>query len=757
MSAGQPAEPRVGMSTTRSIARVARARSAGQPCSAPRRRGAWSGDAAAPQSRFVPWYSQLSDVPEEMLTRVSQEKLPWIKRFVEEGSPWGGLRTYAQAYAAAMSITPEEIPPYTTLNTWAHRYREFGLLGLVDRVRVTTGQLKVVSPEQEKLIEVALFGGKSSYASITRLLASRAEVGECPSYGTVRRVAQQMEARDPHLAAIARHGLLWWRNNHRLALTNGALPGGYRLAVDSTVADVWVRVRDLSRLEGWKPMRPVLTVIEDVGTRMLVSFNLSLVAIDSGIITGTFLRACNQAVQDEVHPGLISPGIPFEVSTDQGSENRGQFRRLLARLGVQLVGQRENHPEAHGHIERLIGTVTASLFRSLPGYSATQRPFNPYAPAESDGKRRVTSLKYDPYRLELPLSALLTIDELEERLLAWATTYNQTPHGGLPAESAGLQQMIRAALRVRGIDEADVMSQKPLPALDPQTSKEVMGAMLAPEAESLRSIRPPRRVPGQKKVLFSPRRLFALTQVVREDVDGAEIDLWLSEEPLETVHKQGIMVGHEWFWAPELLLLAGTRADGMLRPELVIRYDRSRFARGVLDEVRVFERTRETYTLICVARPRDESTVGMDRDRFFAARDAHVRGLVARRGALEANYITLMAGAQAEDELLRQTEARRKFRETHPARARVAVPIDGTPAPAAKRSLGAALRARRGKREAGTARRGLTPVCSNPGGSAPVSLGEKLREHGTVPLVPRSPAPTTLGAALRREIESRQD
>jgi hypothetical protein len=713
-----------------------------------------------PQSRFVPWYSQLSDVPPEMLTRVSQEKLPWIKRFVEEGSPWGGLRRYAEAYAGAMSISREEIPPYSTLNTWAHRYREYGLLGLVDRVRVTTGQLKVVSPEQEKMIEVALFGGKSSYASITRLLASRAEVGECPSYGTVRRVARQMEARDPHLAAIARHGLLWWRNNHRLALTNGALPGGYRLAVDSTVADVWVRVRDLSRPEGWKPMRPVLTVIADVGTRMLVSFNLSLVAIDSGIITGTFLRACNQDVQDEVHPGLISPGIPFEVSTDQGSENRGQFRQVLARLGVQLVNERENEPEAHGHIERLIGTVTMSLFRSLPGYSATQRPFNPYAPAESDGKRRVTSLKYDPYRLELPVSALLTIDELEERLLAWATTYNQTPHGGLPAESAGLQQMIRAALRVRGIDESQIAageSSGTVAGTAPASG--AVAAMLAPEADSPHTIRPPRRVPGQKKVLFSPQRLFALTHVVREDVDGAEIDLWLSEEPLETVHKQGIMVGHEWFWAPELLPLAGTRADGMLRPELVVRYDRSRLARGVLDEVRVFERSRETYTLICVARPRDEITVRIDRDRFFAARDEHLRGLVARRGALESEYVTLIAGAQAEDELLRRTEARRKYRQTHPARARVAVPIDGTPEPRAKRSLGSVLRARGTRMGRGSARPVGNRACSG-GECAPVSLGEKLRENGSVPPVPpvpQSPSRTTLGAALRRGSEALKD
>ncbi len=708
----------------------------------------------------MPWYSQLGDVPQELLTRAGQEKLPWIKRFVEEGSPWGGLRRYAAAYADAMSIPREQIPPYSTLNTWAHRYREYGLLGLVDRVRATTGKLKAVSADQEQVIETALFGGKSSYAGITRLLAERAEAGECPSYATVRRVAQRMETRDPHLAAIARHGLLWWRNNHRLALTNGVLPGGYRFALDSTVSDVWTRVRDMSLPEGWRPVRPVLTVVEDVGSRMLVAFNLSLAAIDSGIVMGAFLRACNQGVQDEVHPGLISPGIPFEVSTDQGSENRGRFRQLLARLGVELVNERENEPEAHGHVERLIGTVTGSFFRSLPGYSATQRVFDPYAPAEADAKRRITSLKYDPYRLELPISALLTLDEFEERFLAWATTYNETPHGGLPAESPALQQMIRAALRVRGMDESQLTSEEkgvvmPVPA----RSKADVAALLEPEKELLRAIRPPRRVPGQRRVAFSPRRLFALTQVQREDVDVAELDLWLTEEPLETVHKQGIMLGGEWFWAAELLPLAGTSADRMLRPELVIRYDRSRLARGVLDEIRVFERSRGTYTLVCVARPRDEAIVRMDRDRFFAARDAHLRGLVARRSGLEANYVTLVAGAQAEEELLRRTDARRKFREANPGRARVAAPIDGAPEPPTKRSLGAALKRARGvKKDGGAARPAGSSMPMGGSRSAPGSLGEKLREYGTsTSYAPQGPGRATLGAALRRGSESQQD
>lgn len=453
---GGPHRSARGMGLTRQAGRVTRA----QPGGARRRTGgryrsAWSGDTAEPQGRFVPAYAQLSEAPEDLLMRAAREKLPWIQRFVQEGSPWGRLRRYAEAYAEAAGILREQMPPYSTLNTWAHRYKEYGLLGLVDRVRSNAGELRAVSAEQEQLVEIALFGGKGTASTITELLASQARPGESvPSYETVRRTVRRMERRDPHLAAIARHGLLWWRNHHRLALTNGVLPGGYRFAVDSTVADVWIRVRDLSVPGGWRPVRPVLSVVEDVGTRLLVAFNLSLVAIDSGIIKGTFLRACNQDVQNEVHPGLISPGVPFEISLDQGSEHRARFRELLTALRVEVVNERNNEPESHAHIERLIKTITFGLFRALPGYSETQKPFDPYAPAETDAKRRITSLRYDPYRLELPISGLLTIDELEERLLAWAVAYNDAPHAGLPGESAALQAMIRSSLRARGINES---------------------------------------------------------------------------------------------------------------------------------------------------------------------------------------------------------------------------------------------------------------------------------------------------------------
>lgn len=293
-------------------------------------------------------------------------------------------------------------------------------------------------------------------------------------------------------------------------------------------------------------------------------------------------------------------------------------------------------------------------------------------------------------------------------------------------------------------------------------SRAEVAAMLEQPQEVQRTIRPPRRMPGRGTTCFSPARLFSLTHVTRDDIDVEDIDLWLTEEPLETVHKQGVMVGAEWFWAAELLLYTtGSRADGAARPQLVLRYDRSRLARGVLDEVRVLERSSTGYRLICVARPRDEAIARLDRDRFFAARDAHRDNLLARRTALEHEYVTLQAGPHGREELLQDIDARRAFREANPGRAQVARPIEGGPEPTEGEitSWGAALREPAGGKKKRRARAGAARElhAASGSGSAPrppaKSLAAQLRDHPPAPYEPvRRPVP--LGRVLREGSES---
>jgi hypothetical protein len=443
------------MRADRQPSRITRVRSSGtarrsQPGSY---RAAWSNSALEPREYLTPpAYSQLSDAPKEFVERAAAEKLVWIKRFADEGYPRGQLLPFAQAYAAAAGIPAERVPPYSTLNTWAKRYRQFGLLGLVDKVRSDAGTSRVLAPDAQTLLEAFLIATGGNYQAATDLLARHGDQTDEPAlYGAVRRAARVLETQDPHLYALARHGEVWFRQHLQLALAQGFLPGGFRLSLDSTVADLWARLYDASLPEKWRAVRPVLTVVECVGSRLCVTFNLSLHQINSGTILGTFGRAVSQSRN---YPGLVSTGLPHELAVDKGAEHQGVFRDRMKTLQVKVLPSGPNDPRKRARVERLIGTLQTELLPNLPGYSPLQQVVDPYAPAESDMKRRIAQLRYQPYRSDVPLSSLLTLEELETRILAWATVYNQRPHVGLPAESPDLQRLVAARRRVYGYDRA---------------------------------------------------------------------------------------------------------------------------------------------------------------------------------------------------------------------------------------------------------------------------------------------------------------
>lgn len=398
--ARQPAKRRTGTSRRRG--------------SRPRRYSeAWTGTPGRPMTAVGSPAIARSEAPRDLLMRAASEKYPWIRRFVEEGCPRGKLQEYALAYAQAAGIAEDQVPPYTTLNTWAHRYRQSGLEGLIDRPRRDAGHSRRVVGDIAARVDIFATLGHGA----TRILNELARLypgTKLPSRPSLYRALRRFCADTPHLVAIARKGPVWFRHVCEVAFSYGAMPGGVRLAIDSTVADQWVRVADAHNPLGWVPMRPVLTLILDVGSRLLVTFNLSLYAIDSGICLGVLGRAIDQ---DRNYPGLLSVGVPFEITLDKGSEHLGSFEAALTTLTIATVPRRANDPRASGHIERLIGTLQRDVFSNLPGYSPCERVFDPYAPGETDVKRNLTQLKYEPYRLEVPIEALPTLQDLESSIL----------------------------------------------------------------------------------------------------------------------------------------------------------------------------------------------------------------------------------------------------------------------------------------------------------------------------------------------------
>jgi hypothetical protein len=428
----------------------------------------WSGSQQEPKN----WvgeraFERHSDVPEDLLNRGVLEKLPWIARFVNEGCPYGQLLPYAQLHATANGV--DKTPPYTTLNTWVHRYRRHGLLGLMDGVRSHAGESYALGDEGRALVRAAILGGKHSPSAAHKFLLRHWRCvdlpdGETildetrsrrpPSYNSVRRAYERLRREESHLFAVCFHGEIYYRNVYRLALSQGMLPCGYRYSIDSTVADIWVRVPNPACEEGWEAVRPVLTAVIDVGSRLLLTFGLSLTRIDSGIILGIFQRAVDA---DYNYPWLPSLAVPHQVSCDKGSEHQAVFRDRMASLGVEILSGLPNEPQGHARVERIIQTITTEVLAGLVGYSPAQEEFDAYAPAERDTKRLLKQLQYDGYHVDVPVRLLPTLPELEAAILAWATIYNARPHPGLPVNSAEFRKLLtlaEAADAARDVEEA---------------------------------------------------------------------------------------------------------------------------------------------------------------------------------------------------------------------------------------------------------------------------------------------------------------
>lgn len=418
---------------------------------------AWSDTEAEPKEWVPePAYESLEEAPTDLVLRASQEKMPWVKEHVENGQEHGTLMKCARkCVARSPDLSEEDIPPYSTLNTWSHQFAAYGLLGLVDKVRSDAGTSRTLTEEEAETVQTMVAAGETSPAAITNELADNCDPEKPPAkYGAVRRYARKVAKENPHLVALGNLTERAFRSLYQMALDHGVLPGGSALQVDTTVADQWVRVRDASRSSGWRPVRPILTVVQDVGSRLLVTFNCSLKKIDSEIVRGTFLRAVNE---EHNYPGLISTGLPQEVWLDRGPEHKGEFENTLKQLGVKV--RMNEDPEGRARLENLFDTINSEVLQNRPGYSPTEQPLDPYVAEDgaSGDSRNLRSLKYEPRRSNVPVEALDTLADFEHQLLAFATAYNDRPHPGLRANDQAVKKLLsarQAADDINSIEEA---------------------------------------------------------------------------------------------------------------------------------------------------------------------------------------------------------------------------------------------------------------------------------------------------------------
>ena len=286
---------------------------------------------------------------------------------------------------------------------------------VADFLRACTGpRPKRLNPEVETITGQAI---EQHYAK-----ASRPTVGSLhtdilerchaanlspPSFRTVRaRVAE----RDQIWLTRRRHGP---KAAREMRLLTGAHPGASkpwaRVQIDSTPCDI----RLVSEIDRIVIGRATTTFALDIYSRALLGFSCSLESASTLTVATCLAQACRQK-DDWLARRQLSRlhwpiyGIPEILEYDQGSENiaRG-IQRGLKLHGIKAKIRPKGHPEQHGHIERLIGTMMRAV-HELPG--TTFSNINERGESEPD------------------TLACLSVTELERVLAIAIDSYNHTTH-----------------------------------------------------------------------------------------------------------------------------------------------------------------------------------------------------------------------------------------------------------------------------------------------------------------------------------------
>jgi putative transposase len=182
--------------------------------------------------------------------------------------------------------------------------------------------------------------------------------------------------------------------------------------VDHTLLDV-VLVDERYRL----PLkRPILTLAFDVFSRMILGFYLSFDGPEA-LATGLCLaRAILPKEEWLARLGVDHEwpcwGLPVKIHVDNGADFRGEMLRLACEQhGIVIDFRPVADPTKGGHIERVLGAVTMQAIHELSGVARKPSERGTYDPEDS---------------------AVMTLQELEERLVAYITgIYHQQFHSGI--------------------------------------------------------------------------------------------------------------------------------------------------------------------------------------------------------------------------------------------------------------------------------------------------------------------------------------
>ncbi|MDO5512284.1 integrase [Corynebacterium sp.] len=340
-------------------------------------------------------------------------------------------------------------PSSSAIRSWIRRWREFGLIGLIDgralRPRQEWNQIDPTYRDVAESMARAFDGDRSSV-----------NIGELDRRITIALKQSGLEYKPP--AKRTKSQYLSWLMHTRgsttrtqktqsLRKTSGyehypAIRPGQVIAIDATRADCLVR--DLETGEVFSV--EVLSAI-DVATRVILALRVvpkSADAVDAGLLLYDVCRPFSMLVEgtsisdwrwcglpDQVHlpttidgktdvvpdydtlqgEHVIPSVMPDAVRSDLGANFKSNhFQDLLASLGIDFLPTRGGRPTDNPHIERFHETLQRA-WQQIPGYKG-----------RNTGERGA----------KVETEALLTAHELEQHLRRFVSLdYHRTAHSGL--------------------------------------------------------------------------------------------------------------------------------------------------------------------------------------------------------------------------------------------------------------------------------------------------------------------------------------
>jgi putative transposase len=179
------------------------------------------------------------------------------------------------------------------------------------------------------------------------------------------------------------------RPNRTYGSRRTLLPGE-EVQVDSTKLDLMVRVQGLK-----KPVRPVLTVLQDAATRTIIATTIRIDAAkgyDHALLLGQALVPFELRPDRSAHRALVSarrPEFPLlsaedrralertrpfifprRIMTDNGKDFLSTvFTSAARKFQIDITNSATRTPTDKGMVERNFGAVVSLFVQSLPGYT----------------------------------------------------------------------------------------------------------------------------------------------------------------------------------------------------------------------------------------------------------------------------------------------------------------------------------------------------------------------------------------------------